>query len=65
MDLVYRLDCFNLLECLQLSGIQRRSPSPEGAAEPSLPDAGFLQGNSKGDEEAEGDSASQSDKRSA
>jgi hypothetical protein len=63
--LVYRPDCFNLLECLQLSGIQRRSPSPEGAAEPSLADTGFLQGNSKRDKEAEGDSASQSDKRSA
>lgn len=65
MDLVDRLDCFNILECLQLSGIQHRSPSPEGAAEPAFADTRFLQGNSKRDKEAEGDGASQSDKRSS
>jgi hypothetical protein len=65
MDLVCRVDCFNILECLQLSGIQRRSPSPEGAAEPAFADIGFLQSNSKRGTEAEGDGASQSDKRSS
>ena len=50
----YRLDRFGQLERLKLPGVQRRSQTPEGPAEPALAVPGLHQGHGIRDEEAPG-----------